>query len=76
MTRTCGMHADSIAIIRRELDDLSSPDPAVRRLAIATIRQEVSTMDRLETEQGGTPRMSDVCARLTYHDGRLIERYR
>lgn len=60
---------DAVTIARREALDLDHPDPEVRRLAVATLRQALHRMELTD------PAIVDYCPRLTHEEGGLSERY-
>jgi hypothetical protein len=60
---------DAVTIARREALDLDHPDPEVRRLAVATLRQALHEMELADPAIGG------YCPRLTHEQGGLSERY-
>ncbi len=62
---------DAVTVARREALDLDHPDPRMRRLAVATLRQALHEMELAD------PAIGDCCPRLTRRsNGRgLSERY-
>jgi hypothetical protein len=60
---------DAVTVARREALDLDHPDPKVRRLAVATLRQALHEMELTD------PAIGDYCPRLTHEQGGLSERY-
>lgn len=62
---------DAVTVARREALDLDHPDPQVRRLAVATLRQALHEMELAD------PAIGDCCPRLTHRSNGvgLSERY-
>lgn len=64
------MNTEQITIARREVLDLDDPDPAVRRLALATLARAVENMFMAD------PEAQDCAPRITHSNWHLVARYR